>query len=228
MHLAIVRRGQYGTFDLLQRGFRDNPHVQVIWDRRMAPRRTEATAVSFERRRSDRRRNPAVNWNEFQYAFLPLDGSRNPVVRQCDALESIVRSRDLDADLECAAIFDVPVLVSGGDDRARRQIAEFVHDRSDRRRGPFVVSTEQLQQSLATAHNGTLYLPELKQLTKDHQEQLLQYFAQQADREHPATDVRIVSGTGDDLRETLHGGHVLPGLFYCLNALRVTLPSDPA
>jgi hypothetical protein len=66
--LVIVRRGHFATFELLTRTFADDPTVLIIWDRRMGDRRrTASAAASGERRCSDRRRMPPMQWGQLNY-----------------------------------------------------------------------------------------------------------------------------------------------------------------
>lgn len=65
---VIVRRGHFATFELLTRTFAGDPSVQIIWDRRMGERRqAEGGPGNGERRRSDRRRVPPMQWGQLNY-----------------------------------------------------------------------------------------------------------------------------------------------------------------
>ena len=66
--MVIVRRGHFATYELLTRTFAGDPTVQIMWDRRMAERRQSVIrASSAERRRSDRRRTPPMQWGQLNY-----------------------------------------------------------------------------------------------------------------------------------------------------------------
>ena len=66
--LVIVRRGHFATYELLNRTFADDATVQIIWDRRMGERRQTAEGVgNSERRRSERRRIPPMQWGQLNY-----------------------------------------------------------------------------------------------------------------------------------------------------------------
>jgi hypothetical protein len=72
---VIVRRGHFATFELLTRTFADDPMVQIIWDRRIGERRQfEDVRAAAERRRSDRRRVPPVQWGQLNY-MIATDAS---------------------------------------------------------------------------------------------------------------------------------------------------------
>lgn len=59
-HLFIVAADQPDLWAHLAREFSDEPTVQVLLDRRRADRRRAAQPSSQERRRGDRRAQPAV------------------------------------------------------------------------------------------------------------------------------------------------------------------------
>jgi len=74
--LVIVRRGHFATFELLSRTFADDPSVQIIWDRRRVERRRSVDgAGNGERRSSDRRREPPMQWGQLNY-LAALEPSR--------------------------------------------------------------------------------------------------------------------------------------------------------
>jgi len=75
--LVIVRRGHFATFELLTRTFADDPSVQIIWDRRLGQRRRAENRVSGDRRRSDRRRMPPVQWGQMNYMIAGTDNGSN-------------------------------------------------------------------------------------------------------------------------------------------------------
>jgi hypothetical protein len=72
--LVVVRRGQFGTFELLARTFAGDPTVQIIWDRRVTERRrSDDGPDSPERRRSDRRRVPPSEWGRLHYVVTAAE-----------------------------------------------------------------------------------------------------------------------------------------------------------
>jgi hypothetical protein len=70
--LIIVRRGRHSTFRLLEREFRNDPTVVIIWDRRYRDRRATTEAVNAERRRADRRAPAPTVWPETNYIVVNL------------------------------------------------------------------------------------------------------------------------------------------------------------
>jgi hypothetical protein len=66
--MVIVRRGHFATYELLTRTFAGDPTVQIMWDRRMGERRQSvARTGSDDRRRTDRRRMPPLQWGQLNY-----------------------------------------------------------------------------------------------------------------------------------------------------------------
>ena len=66
--LVIVRRGHFATYELLTRTFAGDPTVQIMWDRRVGERRQSVDRPgSGDRRRSDRRRRPPMQWGQLNY-----------------------------------------------------------------------------------------------------------------------------------------------------------------
>jgi CRP/FNR family cyclic AMP-dependent transcriptional regulator len=69
--LVIVRRNQFSKFALLTRAFADEPHVRLIWDRRLLEQRRERAASNPEdRRRRDRRCDPSNTWGRHDQVLL--------------------------------------------------------------------------------------------------------------------------------------------------------------
>lgn len=60
--LIIVSREREAVFDTLQEHFHDEPEVRVMWDRRIAERRTSQLTVPTERRHANRRRPSPATW----------------------------------------------------------------------------------------------------------------------------------------------------------------------
>jgi len=76
-----VRRGHFATFELLTRTFAGDPSVQIIWDRRTGERRQSGDRVGgSERRRSDRRRVPPLQWDQMNYMIATQPPSTSPTI----------------------------------------------------------------------------------------------------------------------------------------------------
>jgi hypothetical protein len=59
-YLMIVRRGETSLFRSLKVQLEAPGQLQVIWDRRVGERRTQAEATSSERRHQDRRQTNLI------------------------------------------------------------------------------------------------------------------------------------------------------------------------
>jgi CRP/FNR family cyclic AMP-dependent transcriptional regulator len=69
--LVIVRRNQFPKFALLAQAFADEPHVRLIWDRRLREQRRErAPSNPEDRRRRDRRCEPSKTWGHDDQVLL--------------------------------------------------------------------------------------------------------------------------------------------------------------
>jgi len=225
-HLAIVRRGQYATYDLLTRAFAADPHVRVIWDRRMGSRRREEMEVDPERRTSDRRSISQSGWKGSDYLLLSVPPSA--AAPSPNEAEPLALTAAIAEDVECAIRFDVPVLLTGGQPRERQTIAEFVHHRSTRGSGPFTIFAGQardrgLIESLQSARNGTVFVPEIGAVSSDEQNNLLQYLAHQTSSDDDA-GARVVTASEHDLLADIAAGTFSSQLFYHLNLIHVRLP----
>ena len=69
--LVIVRRNQFARFALLAQAFAAEPHVRLIWDRRLREqRRDNASSNRTDRRRRDRRCDQSKTWGLNDYLLL--------------------------------------------------------------------------------------------------------------------------------------------------------------
>jgi hypothetical protein len=75
----IVRRGALRRFDKLKRATADlNLPVKLSWDRRLGERRTSASDVGSERRRSDRRKEPPFTWGTADFIVIENPSEQDP------------------------------------------------------------------------------------------------------------------------------------------------------
>jgi len=253
MHLAIVRRGHFSTFDMLARGFAGDQHVRVIWDRRTSDRRRGAGVAGVERRGGDRRARSNPAWNGSDYLLLAVtpDTTTRKSSASSPVLEPLIAGLGLQADVDCAVRFDLPLMLTGGTEETRQQLAEYVHDRSARCRGPFVLfaaSTdaggravrwhahiaardaliaigEDIAESLAMARFGTLFIPDVAATSPEQQAALVQFFQQRAScRGEIGADARVVTATSTDLFNEVAANRFSDDLFYYMNLLHLSIP----
>jgi two-component system nitrogen regulation response regulator NtrX len=148
----------------------------------------------------------------------------------------------------------VPVLVTGESGGGKELVARAIHLRGDRKDRPFVklncaaivetlVESElfghekgaftgaltQKRGKLELAHNGTLFLDEVGDLSVSSQAKLLR-FLQEAEFERVGgtavlkVDVRIISATNKDLNEEIRQKRFRDDLFYRLNVIHIHVP----
>ena len=68
----VVRRSRDSTFRLLERHFRSDPSVRIIWDRRRQERRQSSETIGSERRRADRRTQTPMVWPPTNYVVVNI------------------------------------------------------------------------------------------------------------------------------------------------------------
>jgi hypothetical protein len=69
--LVVVRRGERDLFEQLTAIARAN--ITVLWDRRLAERRTMARPATVDRRQQDRRRGSSTTWTTLGFVVIPLE-----------------------------------------------------------------------------------------------------------------------------------------------------------
>jgi hypothetical protein len=77
--LVVVQRGESETYRQLSERL-DPARVRMIWDRRLADRRTGSALTSPERRRRERRQAPPVTWAPWRYLVTERGGRHLTVV----------------------------------------------------------------------------------------------------------------------------------------------------
>ena len=153
-----------------------------------------------------------------------------------------------------AARSALPVLITGESGVGKGALARFVHDHSERsaaklvqlncaalpaslaeaelfgvRRGAFTDAREDRAGVFEQAHNGSLFLDEIGELSLELQPKLLQVLESNQVRplgsknEVPA-DARIIAATNRPLEEALRERSFRSDLFHRLNVLRIEIP----
>jgi two-component system, NtrC family, response regulator PilR len=146
------------------------------------------------------------------------------------------------------------VLITGESGTGKERVARALHDRSDRREGPFLVVNcgalpEALMESELFGHekgsftgaaakhvglfreadHGTLMLDEVGELPPSLQVKLLRVLQERTVRPVGATqeipvDVRVVAATNRDVEADVNEGRFRQDLYYRLNVIRIELP----
>ena len=185
-------------------------------------------------------------------ALKPRDGYKydySEIIGSSPAL------REVFAILDRVIPTSFPVLISGESGTGKELIARAIHYNSDRATKPFLTENcgavpETLLESEFFGHargaftgadrtrdglfeqadGGTLFLDEIGEMSLDLQAKLLRVLQEGEVRKVGATtvdhvDVRIISATNRDLRESVGEGRFREDLFYRLNVVSIRVPS---
>ncbi len=166
-----------------------------------------------------------------------------------------VRMREIFAMLEKVSSSDITVLLIGPTGTGKGAAAAAVHEKSHRRKGPFVVvdcgavarnlieselfghvkgaftgATGLRQGALEQSQGGTLFLDELDDLPLDLQPKLLRaieerVFVRVGSTKPVAFDARVIAASKKDLRREVSEGRFREDLYYRLSVVTIRLPS---
>jgi transcriptional regulator of acetoin/glycerol metabolism len=249
--LVIVRRDKFATFGLLAQVFASEPHVRLVWDRRVRERRRESAFTDpADRRRRDRRRTPATTWGSNDYLLVNIAGGVVPDTAlaagtgpAAHADQRALDSEEIRRDIEAAVQSDLTVLISGGDTMSRKSVAQRIHRHSDRNaRSLLVVDRHAFEGSVpgtdfpqaappAWDHAGTILIEEIADLSWDQQSQLVRILewpiVQGWDRRaNLSRNARLITGTRYELLDLVAARQFRADLFYRLNVIHIVLPSE--
>ncbi|HEV2453410.1 MAG TPA: PEP-CTERM-box response regulator transcription factor [Verrucomicrobiae bacterium] len=149
---------------------------------------------------------------------------------------------------------DVPVLILGESGTGKEMVAHAIHQRSNRKNGPFVpincsAIPETLLESelfghekgaftgahiqrkgrIESAAGGTLFLDEIGEIPHQLQVKLLRFLQEQriarvGGRDEFHVDTRVVTATNADLKKTMAAGTFREDLFYRLAVVQISMP----
>lgn len=125
----------------------------------------------------------------------------------------------------------IPVLITGDAGVGKRLFAKVLHAHSPKAKQPFVevqlnaVPEDQLNSvlfepnsgAIKRAHNGTLFLNNLGQISADVQTKLLNVFADES--------IRVIASTRFDLKQLVFQGRFSEHLYHRLNAMEIHIPN---
>jgi transcriptional regulator with GAF, ATPase, and Fis domain len=170
------------------------------------------------------------------------------IIGVCDSM------REIFTKVEKVATADISVLIQGETGTGKELIAHEIHERSNRKKGPFVVINcgaipENLLESELFGHvrgaftgavankpgrfhaasGGTLFLDELGELPLNLQVKLLRAIQERqvtrlGDTRSENVDIRIVAATNRRLDEEVRAGRFREDLYYRLNVITLHLP----
>jgi transcriptional regulator with GAF, ATPase, and Fis domain len=186
---------------------------------------------------------------DFDAIKQQLEASRfGDIIGACPSMREVFRT------VEKVSGADISVLITGETGTGKELIARAVHQRSQRKDGPFIVVNcgaipENLIESelfghvrgaftgaVATrpgkfqlAHGGTLFLDEVGELPLALQVKLLRALQEKVvlkvgDTKPEHVDIRIVAATNRDLELEMKNGNFREDLFYRLNVINIHLP----
>ena len=165
-----------------------------------------------------------------------------------------VALREVFSVLERVARTELTVLVTGETGTGKELVSRALHQRSNRKNGPFIVfdcgaipanlveselfghergaftgAVSSRAGVFEQAHGGTIFLDELGELPLELQPNLLRVLEQRevrrvGDTRTRAVDVRVVAATNRDLQQMVKEGRFREDLYYRLNVVEVALP----
>jgi DNA-binding NtrC family response regulator len=189
-----------------------------------------------------------VSLGHIDLAETPTVFGDEQMVGTCDAMQQLFRT------IRKVANTDANVFISGESGTGKELTAVAIHERSPRRKGPFVaincgaIGTHLIQSELfgyergaftganqrkigrvEEADGGTLFLDEIGDLPLESQVHLLRFLQERkidrlGGREPVSVDVRVISATHIDLDAAMREGRFRTDLFHRLCVLRVDEP----
>lgn len=156
--------------------------------------------------------------------------------------------------VEKAAPTDLPILIEGESGTGKELLAKVIHANSARSERPFIsincgaIPADLIESDLfghvkgaftgsikdrkgkfEAAHNGTIFLDEISELSADHQVKLLRVLQtgeiQRVGADQPiAVNTRVVAATNRNLSKMMEKGNFREDLYYRLGVIGVTLP----
>jgi len=170
------------------------------------------------------------------------------IIGSCDAMLEVFKK------VEKVATTDISVLITGETGTGKELIANEMHQRSSRAKGPFITINcgaipENLLESelfghvkgaftgaVATkrgkfqaANGGTLFLDEIGELPLPLQVKILRALQERTvvkvgDTRPESVDIRVLAATNKNLEEEIRAGQFREDLFYRLNVVNIHLP----
>jgi DNA-binding NtrC family response regulator len=191
-------------------------------------------------------------------SFEPVEKKQRVEVGFDDSFGPLVgaspRMRHLFRLLGEIAATDLSMLITGETGCGKELVAQAVHEKSARAKGPFVVvdcgsipgplaesllfghekgaftgANERRAGAFHEAHKGTIFLDELGELPVELQPKLLRALSERqvkrvGSQHYEPVDVRVVAATRRDLGQAMNAGRFRSDLFFRIAQVRVELP----
>ena len=215
---------------------------------------TEEVAVAALRAGADDYVRGPVEWSAIASIARSLDVSPEPDAGGGTIVGTHAVTRKFVAHLARLAASPSTVLITGETGTGKEVAAQYIHDRSHRRRHPFVsVNCAAIPDTLLEAelfghergaytgahaaadgkfqhaHRGTLFLDEIADLTPFAQAKILRVLETRevwrlGARRGTPVDVRVIAATNQELEQLVAAGRFRADLFYRLDVARMVLP----
>jgi DNA-binding NtrC family response regulator len=196
----------------------------------------------------------AVEKYEVKEANRALEERLANLTRFGDLIGQSEEMRQIYATIEAAAPSNASMLIVGESGTGKELVARAIHDRSTRRKGPFIAINcaafprEILENELfghekgaftgalnekpgcfELADGGTLFLDEVAEMEPDIQVKFLRALEQRSFRrlggkKEIQVDIRVVSATNKNLNKAIDDGHLREDLYHRLAVIPLFLP----
>jgi transcriptional regulator with GAF, ATPase, and Fis domain len=170
------------------------------------------------------------------------------IIGGCQGMQAVFQQ------VEKVAQTDISVLIVGETGTGKELIARELHNRSQRRDGPFVVincgaipenlleselfghvrgaftgATQSRIGKFQAANNGTLFLDEIGEMPLHLQVKLLRTLQDHrvtkvGDNKSESVNIRVVAATNRELSQMVHNNEFREDLYYRLNVVQITVP----
>ena len=175
--------------------------------------------------------------------------SYGEIIGQCGRMQEVYELIDL------VAGSDATVFITGENGTGKELVARAIHERSHRRKGPFIVANcsaysptlleselfghekgaftgaiRQKKGRIERSQGGTLFLDEIGEIAPATQILLLRFlqdhcFERVGGEETNMADVRVLAATNKDLYKEAEAGRFREDLYYRLNVISIPLPA---